>query len=173
MLSKQGFFRDGISYSTVFYDSQAGSCPRCLGRRIAVQTVYNKYLHAPSVLSVHTRSLLSGIGAAEGWEFIQPEWVFKQGFKSLQMLKKLAVNQRLGTPTTSMTLEFIFLICRLRPGLFSPSPRYWLSEPRFFARPSSWGCKKERVCWKPSRAVQVLCVFLTAIWSMVWWEQCT
>ena len=87
----------------------AGSCPRCFVRWIAVQSVYNRYLPAPRLLSILTRSLLLRTGAAEGWKFKQPEWVFTQGFKSHQMLKKLVVNPRLENSVSSVLLRNSFV----------------------------------------------------------------
>lgn len=81
----------------------------------------SRYLPASSLLSVLTRSLLLGIGSAEGWKCIQPEWVFNQGLKSHQMLKKLAVNQRFGNPASS-TLLWNIHFSNLSSLSWSPFP---------------------------------------------------
>lgn len=144
LVSKQGFFGDSILYSTAFYSFQAGSCPRHFVRWIAVQSVYNRYLPDPRLLSILTRSLLLRIGAAEGWKFKQPEWVFTQGFKSHQMLKKLAVNPRLENSVSSVLLRNSFFSSVICLGLLSPSLHHWSSELAPWSA-LLWGCRGNRL----------------------------
>lgn len=120
----------------------AGSCPRRFVRWIAVQSVYNRYLPAPRLLSILTRSLLLRTGAAEGWKFKQPEWVFTQGFKSHQMLKKLVVNPRLENSVSSVLLRNSFVSSV--SVSFPPSPHHWSSELAPWSA-LLWGCRGNRL----------------------------
>ena len=172
MISKQGFFGDRILYSTVFYESQAGCCPRCFGRWIAVQSVYSRYLPASSLLSVLTRSLLLGIGAAEGWKCIQPEWVFNQGLKSHQMLKKLAVNQRLGNPASSTLLWNIHFsdLSSLSWSPF-PEPSLLIVRTSLLCPAFLWGCRGNSLLEAKFHARAML-FFLMAIQNTAWLAWC-
>ena len=122
----------------------AGSCPRCFVRWIAIQSVYNRDLPAPRLLSVLTRSLLLRIGAAGGWKFKQPEWVFTQGFKSHQMLKKLVVNPRLENSIPSVLLRNSFVSSVICVRLLLPSPRHWSSELAPWSA-LLWECRGNRL----------------------------